>query len=195
MGQNRTEDRTRASLSLNLLPYMLSKAKAERHIRDSGLPFTTLRLPPLLGRGDTYLSPAIVPRLLDGSFFMNGPGERLVSLMVVRNFPPVIRAILEQGPLNGAYNCCDHHVPFRELAAEYARRLNVPFHPRKEPLIKLAVRFHDKAFLLLLTFSRFGAHYPDDKLHARVPHMHAHDWREGVEDACGPYLERLPIRI
>ncbi|MBN1411332.1 MAG: NAD(P)-dependent oxidoreductase [Spirochaetales bacterium] len=187
MGRNRREENTKTCYGPFALPYMKSKVMAERHVAGSGLPYTLLRLAPVLGRHDTYLSKALAPRLLDGKFFLCGSGDRLVSMLCIENLAFLLDLLLETGPLNGAFNCCDYHVPFKTLSKEYSRCLNVPFRPGKKNLLSLATHFNDKAYLLILTFSRFGAHFPDDKLHKVLPHTHPHKWQESVREACEEY--------
>ena len=82
MGQNREEAKTRRSQGVPVVPYMASKARAERAIEASSLGYTLLRLPAVLGRGDSYLSPTVVTALQGGTFFTCGKGEKKVSLMM-----------------------------------------------------------------------------------------------------------------
>jgi nucleoside-diphosphate-sugar epimerase len=191
MGENRTEDLTKRSDIPFGIPYMRTKAKAEKVVEESGLDYTILRLPAIIGRNDNSLSPAVIPALVDGSFFLCGKKDRKVSLLNVKNIGPVIEKIVEAGPLNDAFNCCDFHVPFCSLVKEYSGRLGVSPKPGKKSILSLPFNLKDKSFLLILTFSRFGAHYPDKKLHERVPHSHPHSWKEGVRDAVESYLGNL----
>jgi nucleoside-diphosphate-sugar epimerase len=187
MGQNRDEERVRRSRGIPVVPYMASKARAERVIESSGLGYTLLRLPAVMGRGDSQLSPTIIDALRSGTFFTCGSGGKKVSLMLADNLGGVIHQILAAGPCNRAFNCCDSHVPWRELVAEYARRLGVAVPADRRSILSMITHLGDKRYLLLLTFSRFGAHFPDDRLHRAVPHDHRVGWREGVAEAVAGY--------
>jgi nucleoside-diphosphate-sugar epimerase len=187
MGRNRSE-RTPAWRGLAPLPYMRSKIEAERHVRQSGVPFTILRLPPVLGKGDSYLTPAVASALREGRFFFAGRGDRPVSVMTIAGLGLVVETLLAAGPLRAAYNCVDHHVPWRDLAAEYAARLGVPLPDRRRTVLSLPPRYSDKPALLLLTFSLFGAHFPDEALHRVLPHGHDGSWRAAVAEAVQNYL-------
>jgi nucleoside-diphosphate-sugar epimerase len=187
MGQNRREERTRRSLGIPVVPYMASKIRAERFIESGGMGYTSLRLPAVLGRGDSYLSPTIITALLNGSFFTCGRLEKKVSLMCAANLGPLIHEILQAGPTGRAFNCCDAHVSWQALIAEYARCLGVEIPRHRRPLLSMISHLGDKHFLLLLTFSRFGAHFPDTLLHAHVPHQHPYSWQTCVAEAVSSY--------
>jgi nucleoside-diphosphate-sugar epimerase len=190
LGQDRREASTRRSLGIPVVPYMASKIRAERAIESSGLGYTLLRLPAVMGRADTYLSPTIISALQGETFFTCGTGVKKVSLMVAANLGPVVHRILINGPGNRAFNCCDAHVPWRTLVAEYAQRLGVPVPDRKRSILSLVTHLADKRYLLLSTFSRFGAHFPDDLLRSSFPLRHATSWRTGVAEAVDGYLQR-----
>jgi len=189
MGQNRSEKRTRRSRGIPVVPYMASKIRAERAIESSGLGYTLLRLPAVMGRGDSYLSPTVISALENGGFFTCGSGLRKVSLMCAANLAPVIHRILLAGPTNRAFNCCDAHAPWSAIVAEYARCLGVDVPAAKRSVLSMIIHLGDKRYLLLLTFSRFGAHFPDEQLHHSIPHHHRHGWQAGVAEAVAGYEE------
>jgi hypothetical protein len=112
-----------------------------------------------------------------------------VSLMFVANLGGVIHRVLLAGPSNRAFNCCDAHLPWRTLVAEYARRLGVEVPDRRRSALRIFTHLGNKRYLLLLAFSRFGAHFPDDELHRSIPHSHLHSWQEGVAEAVAGYQE------
>jgi nucleoside-diphosphate-sugar epimerase len=187
LGQNRSEERTRRSRGIPVVPYMASKVRAERAIEDGGLGYTLLRLPAVMGRGDSYLSPTVLSALQKGTFFSCGDGLSKVSLMLADNLGPVIHRILLAGPANRAFNCCDAHVPWRTLVAEYARRLGVDVPGRKRSVLSMIRHLGDKRYLMLLTFSRYGAHFPDELLHRCIPHRHLKSWQAGVAEAVAGF--------
>jgi nucleoside-diphosphate-sugar epimerase len=188
MGQNREERSTRRSRGVPIVPYMASKARAEGVIEASSLGYTHLRLPAVLGRGDSYLSPTVVTALQRGTYFTCGSKTRKVSLISAANLGEVVHRILVAGPRNRAFHCCDAHLPWRTLVAEYARCLGVDIPDNRRSILSIITHLGDKHHLLLLTFSRFGAHFPDQALHRSVPHRHRHDWREGVAEAVAAIL-------
>jgi nucleoside-diphosphate-sugar epimerase len=188
MGENRAEDLTKRSRNPFAIPYMRTKARAERLVEESGAGYTILRLPAMIGPNDNSLSPAFIPALLDGSFFLCGKKDRKVSVLNLRNLGTVIEKILEKGPLDDAFNCCGSHIAFSSLYREYAARLGITCKPKKRSVFSLPFNLKDKKFLMILTFSRFGACYPDTKLHECVPHSHPHSWKDGVREAVESYL-------
>ena len=139
---------------------MASKIRAERAIESSGLGYTLLRLAPVMGRGDTALSPTIISALQHGTFFTCGTGLNKVSLLAAANLGPLIHRILMTGPTHTAFNCCDAHVRWRTLVDEYAAVLGVPVPDRKRSVLSLIAHLADKRYLLLSTFCRFGATSP-----------------------------------
>jgi nucleoside-diphosphate-sugar epimerase len=193
MGQNRSEETTRRSRGIPVVPYMASKIRAESAIESSALGYTLLRLPAVMGRGDSYLSPTIICALQRGTFFTCGSGLKQVSLMFAANLGPVIHQILVTGPTNRAFNCCDTHIPWRTLVAEYARHLGVDIPGRKRSILSMVTHLGDKRYLLLSTFSCFGAHFPDDLLHRSIPHSHPHSWQAGVAEAVTAHREEEAV--
>jgi nucleoside-diphosphate-sugar epimerase len=187
LGRNRCEAATRRSRGIPVVPYMASKVRAERAVESSGLGYTLLRLPAVLGRGDSYLSPTVISALRSGTFFTCGKGQNKVSVMVVANLGPLIHRILVAGPANRAFNCCSAHVPWRTLVAEYAERLGVAVPARKRSVLGIIAHLGDKHYLLLSTFSRFGAHFPHDLLQRSIPHQYAVGWQAGVAEAVAGY--------
>jgi len=183
LGQDRSEASTRRARGIPVVPYMASKVRGERAVEKSGLGYTLLRLPPVMGRGDSYLSPTILSALRKGTFFSCGDGGRKVSLMLADNLGAVIHRVLLAGPADRAFNCCDAHVAWRTLVDEYARRLGVDVPGRKRSMLSLLTHLGDKPYLLLLTFSRYGAHFPDDLLHRCIPHRHPKRWQAAVAEA------------
>jgi nucleoside-diphosphate-sugar epimerase len=166
---------------------MRTKALAEIACEKSSAPYTILRLPAVIGNNDTFLSPTIIAWLRSGHFFLCGKKNRTVSLLALKNTGPVIEKLLEAGPQNDAFNCCDHHVGFHDLVKEYANRCGIYYKPQKRSLVSLPFNLKNKSYLLILGFSRFGAHFPDNKLHAKIPHDHRFTWQQAVKEAVEGY--------
>lgn len=117
--------------------------------------------------------------------------DRLISTLYIENFLLIIDRLLETGPLNDAYNCTDYTTTWHTLINKYAEILDVdPGAKRKNFWLSLPAMFADKLFALTITFSKSGAHYPNDKLQARigkVPQTHA--WEDGVKDAVAGFIK------
>ncbi|MCU0847752.1 MAG: NAD(P)-dependent oxidoreductase [Spirochaetes bacterium] len=183
LGMDRTEKSTKRYEGIFAIPYMRSKSLAERHIEASGIPYSGLRLPPVLGRSDTYLSPAIIRFLREGSFAFCGSGEKLLSVILVKNLTGIVGRVLEKGPLNDSLNCADHHVPWREFVGEYARNLGLDMPFKKRRLASLLIHPLDKQYQLMITFSSFGAHFPSDRLMGITGYTPENPWQDGVMEA------------
>ncbi|MFW9771093.1 MAG: NAD-dependent epimerase/dehydratase family protein, partial [Candidatus Thorarchaeota archaeon] len=168
--------------------YMKSKAKAERYVERSGLNYTILRLPPVLGKADTYLSPSIIPNLLDGTFYYCGNQDHKYSTLYIKNLGPILKKIIENPPSCDIFNCTDFQITWRELIKEYANILNINILEQNKPLLSIIRNFHDKQYLLMILFSRFGCHYPNEKLKNKYNINPIYSWKEGVKEAVDNYL-------
>ena len=182
MGQNRIED-TGGLLSRLGTPYQRSKSKGERLIRRSGVPFTILRLPPLLGYGDSFVSPTIVHHLIDGSFFRVGRRNLLVSVLAIGNLSGMVEQVIRRGPTNTEYNCVSHHVQWLDLVREYAAALDVEVPETRKPLLSILTNTGDVDHQFMLAFSRFGSHMPSDKFVDEFGDESIQSWQDAVRDA------------
>lgn len=180
IGLNRNEDDTPRFRGILGIPYMKSKALAERYIEKSPVPSSMIRMPAVIGAGDSFTSPSIVNMLLSGMFFFCGKGDKLVSLLYAENLGPWIDRIIEIGPLPQPMNCCDHHVPWDELIAYYAELVGVPVPEKKRSILSSMFRMHKKDEQMLYNFSFFGSHFPSDKLKEITSFTPPYDWKEGV---------------
>jgi nucleoside-diphosphate-sugar epimerase len=183
MGENRTESGTKRYEGPFALPYMRSKAKAEKYVEDSCIPYTILRLPAVFGQNDSYISSAIIPSIKKGEFFFCGNKNRLFSTLYIKNLGPIIERIIELGPLNDCFNCTDNETTWSEFVEEYARKMDIKFKAKKKSILSIITHLSDKKFLLPLVNSRFGAHYPNDKLQKLIGIYSKFPWQNGVRDA------------
>ncbi len=190
LGTNRSEEATPRFRGILGIPYMRSKARAEKFIEHSGAPYTLLRMPAVIGRGDSFTSPGIVRRLESGKFFFCGRGEKPVSLLFAKNLGPCIDLIIGKGPFNRAFNCADHHVPWRELVAHYAAILGRPLPAKKKGLYALPFYWSDAGAHMLFTFSCFGSHFPADRLFEATGFIPPYDWKEGVRESVEDIMRR-----
>ena len=190
LGVNRNEHDTRRFRGLLGNRYMRTKAKAEFYIERAPVPCSVLRLPAVIGKGDTFFSPVIVDWLLRREFFFCGSGHKPVSLLYAENLGPCLERIIQHGPLPSPVNCSDFHVTWKEIIAEYARLLDVPMPEEQKSLLSLA-RFIDRADAhMLFTFSYFGSHFPSDMLTSLTSFKPPHHWKEGVAEGVKSVIGR-----
>jgi nucleoside-diphosphate-sugar epimerase len=165
LGEQRGEHTPRLGRRLGL-PYMRSKAEAERVIEQSGVPYTLLRPPAVLGAGDTVVSRGFVDaRRRAGLPAVHGAHpERRVSLSSVQGLAEIVRLLLQRGPLQGPMHAVDFELTFGELAAAYERALGCAF-PWVHTTWAEALRLRNEVGLAwLIASSRFGQHYLRDRL-------------------------------
>jgi len=162
--------------------YMRSKAEAERRIERSGSPFTTLRLPVVLGAGSSFAAPAILPLLREGTSPYAKRNDKRVSVICIGNVGPMIESVVAHGPAGRAYNACDHHLPWRELVALYGAAMGVAVSWTKRPLTDLLLRSSDPYWMFWLSNGFMGAHFPSDALDADRPFRRAQTLEQAVHD-------------
>ncbi|MBD3226699.1 MAG: NAD-dependent epimerase/dehydratase family protein [Candidatus Lokiarchaeota archaeon] len=187
LGENRCEE-TKKCRWIGI-PYMKSKAKAERYIINSDVKYTLLRMPPVLGENDSYISPTIIPRLLNGTFFFCGKKDSLYSTFYVKNLGPIVEKFIKIGPKNIAVNCTDYEITWNEYIEEYAKQLGVEVIDQKKSIFSVFWNWKNKHYLLMLSYSKFGAHYPNDKMKEFINFQPKYSWREGVKEAVEAYLK------
>jgi len=188
LGENRTEKDTARNKGIFGVNYSKSKAQAERYIEKVGLAgYTFLRFPPILGEGDSYISPLIIPRLLNGEFYFSVKEDKLYSTFNIKNMGSLISNIIEAGPQNTAFNCTDYEMTWKKYIAEYARQLDVEMIDQKKSIWSGLTKWDDKQYLLMVGYSYFGAHYPNDKLKSCIDWEPPFTWQAGVRDAILGY--------
>ncbi|MFX0022942.1 MAG: NAD-dependent epimerase/dehydratase family protein [Candidatus Hermodarchaeota archaeon] len=188
LGQFNTEIKTKRNKGFFGIRYSKSKAKAERYIEKSGLHgYTLLRFPSILGYGDSYISPAIIPRLLKGEFYFSGKQEKFFSTFYIKNIGSLMSKLIDVGPQNMALNCTDFEMTWKEYVAEYARLLKTDLIDQKKSIWSGFLHWNDKKYLLMVSYGRFGAHYPNDKLKQAINWEPTYTWQEGVKEAIKGY--------
>jgi len=165
LGEQRSESTLRLGRRLGL-PYMRTKAHAEELVEQSGVPFTLLRPPAVLGAGDTVISQGFVDaQRRNGLPAVKGASPaRRVSLCSVEGLVEIVRLLLGRGPLQGPLHAVDYELSFGELAEAYEQALGCRFRwvPTSWPK---ALRLRNEVGLAwLIASSRFGQHYLRDKL-------------------------------
>ncbi|MEY4514064.1 MAG: hypothetical protein RLZZ450_6186 [Pseudomonadota bacterium] len=160
LGEARSEQTARLGRGLGL-PYMRTKARAEQLVEHSGVPYTLLRPPAVLGAGDTVVSRGFVDALGPGGLPML-PGAstaRRVSLSCVEGLVDIVRLLLARGPLYAPLHAVDFELTFGELASAYARALGRPFHYAPTGWARAYQLRNEVGLAWILASSRFGQHY------------------------------------
>ncbi len=191
MGQNRTETKTKRYEGRFSIAYGRSKAKAEKYIEESGLNYTILRLPAVLGAKDTFLSPSIISALKADKFYFAGKKDHLVSTLYIKNLGSILKKILDIGPLNDAFNCTDYHVSWKEFVGEFAKNLDVPLVIKRKSMLSILTHLGDKNYIYMMVNSYFGAHFPSDKLKQLIDFELSFPWQDGVKEAVNNYFTNL----
>lgn len=183
MGENRHEDTPRAR-RLGV-PYQRAKAQGERYVEASGLAHTIIRLPGIVGAGDTFQSEAIAGSMRDGRYFQTGDGRRRYSIIAVDSIPIAVARILAAPPTNTIYNLADAHPTWNDVVDTYAAALGMPRPTTRRSLMALVTAGERKEDQLLGTFSRFGGHYPTDRFEARFGPLDPDGtrWRRAISEA------------
>lgn len=190
LGQQRTENYAWKLWQYVGNSYMRSKAAAEEAVRQENKAYTMLRLPAVIGAGDTFTSPNIFHKLQSGEFFFCGKGNKTVSLMSVKNLGFIIGSLFRMGPENNTYNCCDYHVAWRELVSEFAFRMGIEVPARKKAFLKVLSHLNDEGTQMLFTYSCFGSHFPDERLWDRIGDVRQYHWKERVREAVEALLKK-----
>lgn len=165
VGEDRDEQTPRLGLGLGL-PYMHTKALAERVVERSGVPYTLLRPPVVLGRGDTVISRAFRDALA-------GPGlpllpsahlNRRVSLAFVEGIVEVVGLLLARGPLGAPLHAVDVDLTLGELADAYAQLLGVRRNASSISWKQAVQTVNEVGYTWLVVSARFGQHYVSERL-------------------------------
>jgi nucleoside-diphosphate-sugar epimerase len=190
LGVNKTEKTTKRNKGIFGIAYSKSKAKAERYIERSGLRgYTILRFPAILGEKDSFISPIIISRLLNGEFYFSGKKDRLYSTFYIKNIGSLLSKLIDVGSLNTALNCTDFEMTWKEYIAEYAHLLKLEVLDQKKPLWTALSHWDDKQYLLMIGYSRFGAHYSNNKLTSILNWKPTYFWQGGVKEAIQGYAK------
>jgi nucleoside-diphosphate-sugar epimerase len=164
VGEARSERTPRLGLVLGL-PYMRSKALAERAVERAGVPFTLLRPAAVVGEGDTIVTGGFV-RALQGSGVPLVPGarrERRVSLTLAACLAARTLRLIERGPLDTAVHAVDVELSLDQLTSLFAARLGRPCNFVRTSWREVSARSTDPGFGWLVASARFGQHYSQER--------------------------------
>lgn len=183
LGEDRTEETRRSSKGST---YGATKKKAEEIVEQSDINYSILRLPVVIGKMDSYVSPLLIRSLKENKVFYNSGKEKRISLLHVQNLPFIVEKLIETGSLNDHYNCLDFSVPWSDFVNEYAEKTGtVPrfisrtfFHS----FLK-SIKDNEKIFTTLVGHK--GMHYENGKLLKYLNiEKFPYSWKEAVHDAC-----------
>lgn len=195
IGENRTESGTKRQYKHFVTPYGKSKAIAEQFIEKSGLNYTNLRLPIVLGRGDTFISPSIIPRLVNNTIFVCGKKPHKISLLYIKNLAPLIEKLIKVGPINQSLNCISHTIFWEDLIKEYALNLDVEYNPKTKSKLTIFTNTKNRDYQFIASYSAFGAHYSSDELSKVLNNWSPPlNWKEGVKEAIDGYFEKEKLK-
>jgi nucleoside-diphosphate-sugar epimerase len=168
--------------------YMRSKATAERLVARSGLPYTTLRLPVVVGAGSSFAAPAILGHLHARIAPYVKRRDARVSVVCEGNLGPMLDAVLAEGPAQRAFNACDHHLAWNELVEQYASALGMPVPWTKRPPTDFVLRASDPYAMFWLSNGLLGAHFPSDAFEASRPWTPRQTLEQAVRDEVNAYV-------
>ncbi len=190
-GENRTEkDTERKKKGIMLSPYGRTKAMAEEIIEKSGLEHTILRLPIVLGAGDTFISPSIVPRLLEGTMFTCEKKRHKISVLYVKNLGPIIEKLISIGPINRCVNCVADTIFWDDFLKTFAKNLKLEYKPKIKSFYSIFTHYKDKKYLFVASYSAQGAHYSSSLLEKILKDWQPpFDWKDGVKEAVEGYID------
>ncbi len=190
MGEDRTEEDTKRYLGRLFVPYGRSKARAEVYIENSGINYTILRLPSVLGERDTFISPSIIPRMKTGTFYFFGKKDHLFSTLYIKNLGPILEKTIEAGAFKDVFNCTDYHIRWSEFVQEFADNLGIELRKQRKSVLNILFHLRDKNYLYMLVNSYFGAHFPNEKLRNAINFEPKYPWQDGVKEAIKGFLEK-----
>jgi nucleoside-diphosphate-sugar epimerase len=160
--------------------YLRTKAAAERLVAASGLPFTTLRLPVVIGPGSTFSGPALGPILAGGSAPFVGRNDRRVSVTCLGNVGPIVESMIAHGPAGRSFNACDHHMPWKDFVTLYASELGIPIEWRRYSYATMALRARQAYWIWFVMAGLRGSHFPTAALDAARPFVRRQSLVEAV---------------
>lgn len=160
VGEDRSERTPRLGLAMGSA-YMRSKALAERAVERSGVPYSILRPPAVIGAGDSIVSRGFHDALRgEGLPLLQAadPGRR-VSLALIDGLVDTTLRLIDRGPLGAALHAVDVELTFLELARLYAAELGRPCNFIRTSWAGVLARMSDAGFAWLVASARFGQHY------------------------------------
>jgi nucleoside-diphosphate-sugar epimerase len=186
VGAERGEDTPRLATAIGL-PYMRSKARAERAVEDSGVPFTLLRPPAVVGPGDTVITRGFVDALRGAGLPLlpRAHAGRRVALAFAPGLADLSALVLARGALGRAVHAVDAELTLLELAQLYAAALRLPLRFGAVGWTTAVGRRRDAGFSWLVASALAGQHYSATRLHSELGYLPRHTARAMIEAAVG----------
>lgn len=183
IGEKRSENTKRSRVTT---PYGRTKSKAEVLMEKSGLDYTILRLPSVIGSDDSYVSPVIKEAIaMEKPFYLNRKDKK-ISILNISNLPHIMDKVMEKGASKDYYNCIDHMVRWSDFIWEYSRYKGSRPRFREKSFIKSIINClfdNNKRFTTLI--GHLGMHHENGKLiRAYSLEEFPFSWQEAVRDAC-----------
>jgi len=184
VGKNKTEKNTKRRLVTNLGFYGKTKAYAEVAVEKSGVNYTILRLPPMIGVNDSFTTPAIIKYLKKGFMVARFKKKRLITVMNSKNLNLLILKIIQHGALNDSFNAIADDIPWNDFVEECAKLLHIPYIFKEKSIFSILPKLNDKDYLWLYIFSRWGSHFVGKKLNNALGGFESpYSWEEGLKNA------------
>lgn len=162
MGEGRGEQTARLGERLGV-SYMRTKAAAEAIVENGRVPYSILRPPAVVGRGDTVISRAAVAAIQAGAIPLvaGARTDRAVSLVSVGALATMVRKVIAAGPLWTAVHATGPSRPLSGVLETYASALGLPLQFRRFSWPEVLLRGGDSGFLWLVVSARFGQSYQE----------------------------------
>ncbi len=188
LGQNRNEKTVKMRPHSLVSKYARSKAQAELAILNSGIPFTVLRLPLMIGKGDKMVSSKLVELLYKNHIYYIGKGKNLVSIMPVDNLCVLISILIKKSALNQSLHAPSYHIPLNAFVEKHASLTNLPFQIKRPPIWLLFGK-PNNMMKILLSYSWKGSHFQDSLIRALLPEYKDEiSWEEAIKQALRGYI-------
>ena len=185
-GENITEDTPiRTHWPLSPFPYGRSKARAEKILQKSGVPYTALRLPAVYGINDSFFTKEL-KKLFDKMEKKPFPpaGKKLVSLMPVDFMGPLCLKILEANASDRSFNAAGIHVPWKTIVETFAEYLGITIKYAEKIKLSDYTAFSDPGLQMAVYYSSRGAHFPDDRLRDFLNWHERPEWTKTLKEAA-----------
>ena len=195
LGERRSEHTPRLGRWVGL-PYMRSKAAAEVAVERSGVPYSLLRAPVVLGAGDTVISRGFHDALT-GPGLPLVPGARTdlrVSLTTAEGLGAIVARVLDRAPLHAPLHAVDFELTLEELASHYAHALRREARYARIGWSEALHARDEVGFAWLVASARFGQHYLRDRLVRELSYRCAGSLESAIESGLSSLqggVERL----
>lgn len=188
IGEERDETTPRYGLILGL-PYMRTKAQAERVVEMSKVPYSILRPCAVMGPGDTVLSGSFVTALSEGGLPLVPGASPLhrVNVVQIAGLCEAVLRTLERGALGLAVHVVDHELSLSELASTYADATRLPLQFQRCSWPEALRHGADSGRMWLVASARFGQSYRAERMHRELGTWTVPPLGQAVGDAVSSF--------